>query len=93
MSAAPADRVAAACLVAKPVQKGDFETSVGCTASKKRAVFPNTSRQEIIAGSVFSCACAGLGGVAMHREAFSHCVRLLLVSWWLWGAHALISVL
>lgn len=52
MSAAPAARVAAAWLVAKPVQKRDFETSVGCTASKNRAVFPNTSRQEIIAGTV-----------------------------------------
>lgn len=53
MSAAPAARVAAVWLVAKPVQKRGFETSVGCTASKNRAVFPNTSRQEIIAGPVF----------------------------------------
>lgn len=37
--------------------------------------------------------CAGLGGIAMHRGAFSHCVWLLLVSWWLWGARARISFL
>lgn len=89
MSAAPVDLVAAVCLVAKPVQKRDFEISMGCTASKNKDMFLNTSRQEIIAGSVLSCACAGLGGIAMHRvlqwEAYSQYVRLLLVSWWLWG--------
>lgn len=46
--------------------KEDFETSKGCTATREDDRSLNTSRQEIIRGTVSSCARVGLGGVAMR---------------------------
>ena len=57
MSAAPDPRIC---------EERDFETSTDCMATRKEDRFLNTSRQEIIRGSASSCACVGLGGVAMR---------------------------